>query len=178
MAKSPEQTSLPIALDPPVPQPLQDHGFDALFGHGPLSRDAAIRVVANHFRDLGLLEPFKKLRQNSAPYRHIATVVRALLDAGRLDRPGPDLVRAIRAQVEEYSDEDWHLAINAVLTSDLILREQAIRDAADWAADNLGLQFSRLTSRGRIYRGLSTAIDTGVQTGDIKIVADEYIRKL
>ena len=84
MAKPPEQTNLPIALDPPVPQPLQDHGFDALFGHGPLSQDAAIRVVANYFRDIGLLEPFKKLRLNSAPYRHIATVVRALLDAGRL----------------------------------------------------------------------------------------------
>ena len=86
-------------------------------------------------------------------------------------------MRAIRARPKDYSDEDWHTALFAVLTSDLVLREQAIRDAADWATDHLGLQFKRLTVRGPIYQGLSAAIDHGILVGDIKVVAKEYIRR-
>lgn len=172
------QASLPIALDPPVPQPLQDHAFEALFGQGSLDRDAAIRAIATHYRDLGVIAPFKKLRRQSAQYRHIATVMRALIDAGRADRPEPDQVRAIRARPQDYGARDWQCALDAVLTSDLILRDQAIRDAADWARDNLGLDFQRLTTRSRIYKGLDATIEHGVRAGAIKVVAEEYIRKL
>ena len=177
MAEHPFQPSLPIALDPPVPEPLQDAAFDVLFGRGKLDRDAAIRVICDHYQQLGLIAAKPKLRKKSALYRHIATVVRALVRAGRADEPGPEMVRAIRPQAQDYSAEDWYRAVDAVLTSDLVLRDEAIRAAADWAAENLGLTFRRLSARSRVYQGLAAAIEQGVRAGDIKIVAEDYIRK-
>ena len=177
MADQPLQPSLPISLDPPVPEPLQDAAFAALFGRGKIGRDSAIRLIGDHYGQLGLLEPVKQLRKNSALYRHIATVVRALVRAGRVDEPEPDTVRAIRPQAQDYSAEDWYLALNAVLSSDLTLRDTAIRAAADWAAENLGLTFRRLSTRGRVYQGIHAAVEQGVRAGDIKIVAEDYIRK-
>lgn len=178
MSERPEQPSLPISLDPPIPQPLQERAFEALLGLGPVAHDAAVRQVASHYRQLGLIPAFKKLHQKSATYRHIETVLRALERAGRVDRPAPDQVRAIRSQAAAYTDEDWDRALDAVLTADLVLREQAIRAAAEWACANVGLQYQRLTARGAIHQGLDAAIERGVAHGDIKIVAEEYIRRL
>lgn len=178
MADRPEQPSLPISLDPPVPQPLQDRAFEALFGLGPVAHDAAVRHVASHYCDLGIIPAFKKLHQKSATYRHVETVIRALVRAERADRPEPDNVRAVRPQADSYTEKDWDRALDAVLTTDLVLREQAVRDAAQWARANLGLQYQRLTVRGAVYQGLDAAIERSVDHGDAKIVAEEYIRRL
>ena len=170
------QPTLPMSLEPPVPQPLQEQAFEALLGLGAVPRDTAVRTVANQLMRLGLIPSFKKLRQKSALYRHVDNVIRASVRAGRLERPSDEEVRAVLPRARDYTTEHWRLAVLGVLTGELGLREQIIRDAADWARENMGLQFKRLSSRSAIYRGIDQAIERGIEEQTIKQVADDYIR--
>lgn len=166
-----------MALDPPVPQVVRDHAFDAVFGLGELAHDKAVRAIAGHLRELGLIEPYKKLNASGTVYRHIETVVRACLDVGAFDSPAKGYVRAVKARAADYRPEDWRTALLAVMTGELSQRDEVIRDAAHWAQDNMGLQFKRLSQRSVIFKQLMAAIERAVVDGLVKQVAGDYVRK-
>jgi hypothetical protein len=76
-------------------------------------------------------------------------------------------VRAPRPDVTTYSTEDWRYALLASLGAELTDREDAIRAAAEWAREHLGLDFARLRADGHIAKSLRTAINSAIRRGDV-----------
>lgn len=153
-------------LEALAPTVLQMHVFDALWGRGPLKRDEAIRFVAEHLRDRGAVA-FQRLRADGPLYAQVQAAVTSAVKEGLLDRPRRGLVRAVKHDAQSFTADDWRLALGRTLDEEPTDREDAIRTAAEWARDDLGLEFARLRADGHIVQGLRSAINSAIRRGDV-----------
>jgi type I restriction enzyme, S subunit len=140
--------------------------FAALWAHGPLDKGDAVRRVAEHLREAGQIE-FQRLRSDGPLYGQVFQVIEAAVKSGYLDRPKRGQVRACKTDAAAYRSDDWRQALLASLGAKPVDREHAIRVAAEWARDNLGLEFARLRSDGQIVEGLRSAINSAIRRGEI-----------
>jgi type I restriction enzyme S subunit len=148
------------------PQTLQDELFTALWTLGPLDQATAIRKVAESLRAAGHVD-FQRLRADGPLHTQILTALETAVETGQLDRPTLGHVRACKPDATAYTPDDWRDALVASLGPEPIDREQAIRNAAEWARDNLGLAFSRLRNDGHIAEGLRSAITSAIRRREI-----------
>lgn len=147
-------------------QEVQDEVFAALWPRGPLEKDEAVRLVAEHLREAGYVQ-FQRLRSDGPLYAQCLEYVESAVKAGRLERPKRGQVRACKHDATTFTADDWRHALLASLGTDPTHREDAIRVAAEWARDNLGLEFSRLRSDGHIVEGLRSAINSAIRRGEV-----------
>jgi type I restriction enzyme S subunit len=145
---------------------LQDELSAALWPLGPLEKDAAVRRVADHLRQAGHVH-FERLRADGPLFAQVLNAIESAVKAGRLDRPKRAHVRACKADATTYTPDDWRHALVASLGTDPVDRDDAIRSAAEWARDNLGLEFARLREDGHIVEGLRSALNSAIRRGDI-----------
>jgi hypothetical protein len=145
---------------------VHDEVFAALWPLGPLEKHDAVRRVAAHLRETGHVE-FQRLRADGPLYAQLLGFIEAAVKAGRLDRPKRGQVRARKADATTYTPDDWRLALVTSLGTEPSDRDDAIRAAAEWARDNLGLEFSRLRSDGHIVEGLRSAINSAIRRGEV-----------
>lgn len=143
-----------------------DEVFTALWARGPLEKDDAVRLVAEHLRAAGYLE-FQRLRADGPLFAQILGFLEAAVKAGRLDRPKRGQVRACKAEAAAFTADDWRLALVASLGAAPVDRDDAIRAAAEWARDQLGLAFSRLRADGPITLGLRSALNSAIRRGEV-----------
>ncbi len=66
-----------------------------------------------------------------------------------------------------YPADAWRRTLLARLGPEPVDRNNAIRAAAEWARDNMGLAFERLRSDGPISRGLRSAINSAIRRGEV-----------
>jgi len=143
-----------------------DHVWESLLGQGLLDKDAAIRNAAQILRDRGLAR-FQRLREGGPLYEVIATALDRGVREGSFDRPKRGHVRAILPDAKGYSAKDWKLCVLRSLDGDAVPEEEALRNAAEWARENLGLGFARLRKDGVILRGLRTTLEEAVKAGEV-----------
>lgn len=146
---------------------LHEEVFAALWTLGPLKKPDAIRRVADHLRQTGRVR-FERLRSDGALYSEVLAAIDSAAKAGHLDRPQRGYVRACKPDPTTYSPDDWHHALISILGRDPADRDDAIRSAAEWARNNLGLEFARLRSDGCIVLGIRSAIDSAVRRGQVR----------
>lgn len=151
------------ALDPDA---LRDHVFAALWTHGPLDKDAAVRRLADHLRQAGLVD-YQRLRADGPLYTALLATIESAAKAGTLDRPGRGIVRASKPDPTTYTIDDWRHALLATLPQTPTDREEAIRAAAEWSRHHLGLQFTRLRADGHIITGLRSALNSAIRRHEI-----------
>lgn len=140
--------------------------FMALWPHGPLEKDAAVRKVAEHLRERGLVA-YQRLRTDGRLYAELLDAVESAVKAGLLDRPRRGCVRAVKVHAQAFTTEDWRYALITNLDGEPTDREDAIRAAAEWARENLGLHFARLRRDGKIVQGLRSAINSAIRRGEV-----------
>jgi hypothetical protein len=140
--------------------------FAALWTHGPLEKDDAVRRVADHLRQAGHLD-FQRLRADGPLYGQVLDAIESAVKAGHLDRPRRGHVRACKPDATAYTPEDWRHALVTSLGTDPSEREEAIRAAAEWARENLGLDFTRLRGDGHIVEALRSAINSAIRRGEV-----------
>ena len=140
--------------------------FAALWTYGPLEKDDAARKVAEHLRQIGYVE-FQRLRADGPLYSQILDAIESAVKAGRLDRPKRGYIRACKSDATAYTADDWRHALLASLSTEAMERDEAIRVAAEWARDNLGLEFALLRSDGHIVEGLRSAINSAIRRGQV-----------
>ncbi|MBK7197538.1 MAG: restriction endonuclease subunit S [Myxococcales bacterium] len=173
--RTPTRTAEPAIVEPPAPTPahtqpqltldadaLIAHTVAALWPNGPLDKDAAIRRLADHLRDGGLVS-FQRLRADGPLYSQLADAIDAAVKSGHLDRPKRGQVRACKPDATAYTADDWRHALLAVLSPSPTDRDDAIRAAAEWARDNCGLEFTRLRADGHIVTGLRSALNSAIR---------------
>lgn len=168
MAEAPAEREAEEAPAPALTlDEVQAEVFAALWMKGALGKDEAVRVCAARFRERGWLT-YKRLRVDGADYARALELVEGAIKAGVLERPGRGLVRAGKPDAAAYTRDDWRAVLLASLGPAPIDREAAIRDAAAWARDELGLAFTRLRADGDIVQGLRTAINSAIRRGEVQ----------
>jgi hypothetical protein len=123
----------------------------ALLGLGPISRDLAVREI-----------------EGRAPAGVEGEAVEEALDRaieeGEIEQPYQDQVWATLRDPKAFRPEHFDLCLRETFL-DLDLEGQpddadvAIRQAAEWARDNLGIEFKRLFQKGVLYQGLKAALE-------------------
>lgn len=158
------------------PQELHDEVFVALWMRGALTKEAAIRCCAEHFRSTGRVD-YQRLRADGELHARMLAAIDGAASAGKLDRPSRGYVRAGKPEAIAYSVEDWRGVLLASLGDEAQDRDTAIRVAADWAKEHLGLAFSRMRMDGHIAQGLRSAINSAVRRGDVVRHGSRAIRR-
>ena len=97
---------------------------------------------------------------------------------GRFDRPGRGKVRAVNPNAADYDRDDWVRCPLAVTGDDPVDRDDAMRMAAEWASDTMGLAFVRLRSDGVIVKGFKSALNSAIRRGLVERVDGKRVRKL
>ena len=150
--------------------------FDALVSVGLLEIDDAIRHVADHLRESGASH-HQRLRRGGGLHTAIEDTLKLGARRGYFDRPRRGHVRALLAGAKEYQRDHWRAALLASLDGEPVERHDALRDAADWAAENMGLEFKRLRSDGVIMKGLKSALNSAIRRGEVERVGGGHVRK-
>jgi hypothetical protein len=143
-----------------------DHVWESLLGHGPLAKDAAIRTAAQSLRDQGLAQ-FQRLREGGPLYEAIAAALDRGVREGSFDRPKRGHIRAVLPDAKGYTSKEWKLCLLQSLDGEPVPQDDALRIAAEWARETLGLDFARLREDGVILTGLSTALEEAVKAGEV-----------
>jgi hypothetical protein len=144
-----------------------DAVWSALLGRGPLEKEEAIRSAAQSLRDQGLAS-FQRLRKGGPLWEAIASAIDRGVRDGSFDRPRRGYVRALLPDARDYSPEIWRRCLLDSLDHAAVEEDQALRAAAEWARESLGLEFERLREDGVILRGLRVALQMAVRKGEIR----------
>lgn len=150
--------------------------WDILFGRGFLERDEAIRTVAEALRERGLAR-FQRLRRGGALYQAIEAALARGLRAGDFDRPQRGKVRAVLRNPRDYPPETWSFCLLESFDHHAVEGGEAIRAAAEWARQNLGLEYGRLREDGVILRGLRAALEQAIRRGKLKRIGRDRIQR-
>jgi type I restriction enzyme S subunit len=140
--------------------------WETLLGRGALEKDEAIRDAAGALRDRGFVR-FQRLRQGGPLYEAIASALERGVRDGSFDRPRRGSVRALLAEAKEVAPEEWRLCLFNSLDSEPVPEEEALRRAAEWAREAVGLEFVRLREDGVILRGLRSALESAIRQGEV-----------
>jgi hypothetical protein len=145
-----------------------DAVWEALRGHGQLHKEEAIRTAAQALRDRELTS-FQRLRQGGPLWETIAAAIDRGVREGSFDRPRRGCVRAILPEARDYTPGLWRRCLLESLDGEAIEEDQALRGAAEWARENLGLAFTRLRRDGLILKGLTVAAQEALKMGRIEL---------
>lgn len=135
--------------------------WNTLYGEGPLEKDTAVRIAARVLREAGSVS-YKRLDGGGLVYSSIETAIEAGIREGSFDRPRRGYVRAI---VAEIGPDEWRHCLLSTLAEDATDRDEAIRAAAEYAAEYFGIRFERLRRGGRIEKALKSAINSCLRRG-------------
>ncbi len=80
-------------------------------------------------------------------------------------------------RADDYSRERWRDCLLQVVDGEALERDEAIRLAAGWARDNLGLEFKRLRSDGKNAKGLKSAMNSAIKRGELERIGAKKIRR-
>jgi hypothetical protein len=140
--------------------------WESLFGRGSREKDEAIRSAAEELRTQGLAV-FKRLRQDGQLYGAIAAAVERGVREESLDRPRRGFVRAVLRDPKSYEVEDWRRCLLEVVGAEPIDVDTALRAAAEWARDAMGLEYQRLREDGIILTRMHEALKQEVRSGGL-----------
>lgn len=140
--------------------------WNTLFGRGLLSKEDAIPEIAQGLREKGLAH-FQRLRQGGPLFNEIAGTLDRGVRQGFFDRPKRGYIRAILPDPKAYSLDHWRLCLLGALDGEPVEEEDALRAAAEWARENMGLEFVRLREDGVILQGLRAALKEAAKRGEI-----------
>lgn len=150
--------------------------WESLFGSGALESDAAVCVAAESLRDLGIAR-FQRLRQGGPLYQAIEASIARGLRTGDFDRPKRGHVRAVLRDPRDYTPETWSLCLLKSFDHHEAEESEALRNAAEWARENLGLEYARLRGDGIILQGLRKALRQAIRRGELVRVGKNRIRR-
>ena len=139
------------------------------------SLEDAVRLAADQLRELGLAD-FKRLRKDGHLYAAIEAVINRGVKTGVFDRPGRGKVRAIKPAAADYDRDDWVQCLLAVIGDEPVDRDDAMRMAAEWAVETMGLAFVRLRSDGVIMKGLKSTLNSAIRRGMVERVDAKRVR--
>ena len=151
--------------------------WEVLFGLGHLRKDEAVRTAARELRARKRLD-FGRLDSAGSIHAAIAKAIDRGIREGLIDRPRYKFVRAIQQDAKDYAVSLWKECLLNSLDDNVTRREDAVRQAASWAVENLGLDHQKLRSGGSVDRGLRKAIARCLREGSIRQHGRDMIQRV
>lgn len=150
--------------------------WSALIGEGPVDLEQAIRLCAERLRAQGFLD-YQRLHQDGRVY---AAIEERLLSARRrtdlFDRPRSGFVRAIQADIDQLTAEQWRDCLMGALDEGIHLdRDEAVRLGFENAQATYGVHAQRLRGGGRADQALRSAINSAVRQGYLQRDGAAYL---
>jgi len=140
--------------------------WQQLLGLGVLSKDESVRMAANGLREVGRAD-FRRLDSSGPLYAAILDSIERGVRLGLVDRPRRGFVRAVLEAAKDYPDSLWQSCLLATLDREFVSREEAVRTAAEWAVENLGVRHRNLRSGGMVDAGLRRALTGAIRQGKV-----------
>jgi hypothetical protein len=154
-----------------------DYVVDALWGCGIVEKEDAIQLVADYLQREGWVE-FDDLMSEDPLYETILSSIDHAASEGLLEQPSKGHIRAYMPDAADYTIDDWRTALLSSLPGAPTTRRDAIRLAANWARENFGLDYARLRKDGRIWKGIKSAINSAIRSGDVNRLGRTEIASL
>jgi len=149
---------------------------EILLGAGPLEKESAVRTLSSKLREVGHVA-YQRLHSDGPLYALLEEIIERCVKEGTIDRPRRGWVRAILSDASAYSRDRWRLCLLSVVTSEPVDRDQAVRAAAEWAREQMGLAFERLREGGTIDKGLRSAMNSAIRRGELVRVGSHSVQK-
>jgi hypothetical protein len=146
-----------------------------LLGSGVQSKDECVRKAALGLRKDGRAD-FRRLDSSGPLYEAILDSIKHGVRTGLLDRPSRGYVRAVLESAQEYPDWLWQLCILGSLDREFVSRDDAVRKAARWAVDNVGLRHRNLRNGGKVDDGLRRALTGAIRQGKVLKQGRDLVR--
>jgi type I restriction enzyme, S subunit len=150
--------------------------WETLVGRGAIAKGEAIRIAAHSLRDKGFVV-FQRLRQGGSLYKAISAAIERGVREGSFDRPRRGFIRALLPDSRTYEDEDWRRCILASLDHGDLPEDEVLHSGAEWARENMGLEFARLREGGIILRGLRMALKCLMAEGSVTKTRSRRLRR-
>jgi hypothetical protein len=151
--------------------------WESLVGLGPIVKDEAVRIAAHELRKRKRIE-FGRLDSAGPVYASVVKAMERGIREGIIDRPRYKYIRAIQTSPADYSVSLWKKCLLSGLHDDIITREDAVRLAAAWAVENLGLDHKKLRAGGRVDRGLRRAMAHCLRERTLRQIGREMIQRV
>jgi len=155
---------------------LAETAWGILYEYGTVSEKTALYRCADGLFEAGLIKS-RHARDGSPLALLLSEVLRHARQLGYIDRPEKGYVRALLADPTEYETDDWMRCLLSAMNGDDLNKDVAIQQAAEWASENLGLEYKNLRKDGLIWKGLSSAINKAVRQGELKRVGRNVLRR-
>jgi hypothetical protein len=149
---------------------------EILLRAGPLEKEDAVRALGTELREAGHVA-YQRLHSDGPLYALLEEIIERCVKEGTIDRPRRGWVRAILPDANEYSRDRWRLCLLTAVTSEPVDRDQAVRAAAEWAREQMGLAFERLREGGAIDKGLRSAMNSAIRRGELVRVGSHSVRR-
>lgn len=149
---------------------------ELLLGAGPLEKTEAIRTLASRLRDEGRVI-YQRLHQDGSLFISLEEIVERCIKEGTVDRPRRGWIRAVLSDASDYSRDQWRVCLLTVVLDEPMDRDLAVRQAAEWAREHMGLSYSRLREGGVIDKGLRSAMNSAIRRGELVRVGSHSVRK-
>lgn len=139
--------------------------WGCLLGQGPLEKDEAVRHAANALREEGLAD-YGRLSSKGPLYQAVLEAIEGGVREELFDRPRRGYVRACMSSADQYTRESWEgCTENALPEGEVVPRADAVRMVAEWARENVGLEFERIRTNGKIDAGVRAAFRVLIRRG-------------
>jgi bifunctional pyridoxal-dependent enzyme with beta-cystathionase and maltose regulon repressor activities len=106
----------------------------------------------------------------------IKKALTACIKKGYVDKPQRGHIRAVLTDAREYQPDEWEFCLLESLGKELVTRDDAVKKAVTWAAENLGLTQKSVRKTSPVYKKLKLAITATIRTREVKAEKQKYIR--
>jgi len=149
--------------------------WQQLLGLSVVSKDEAVRAAAYRLRDEGRAD-FRRLDSSGSLYEAVLDSIDRGIRLGLLDRPRRGFVRAVLEAAQHYPEWLWQSCLLAALDREFVTRDEAVRRAAEWAVEHVGLRHRILRSGGTVDNGLRRALTRAIRQGQVGKQGRDLVR--
>lgn len=155
---------------------LAENAWGILYEYGTLTEKTALYKCADGLYEAGLIRS-RHARDGSPLANLLSEVLKHARKLGYIDQPEKGFIRALLPDPTEYETEDWLRCLLSVMNGDDLSKDEVISQTAEWASENLGLEYKNLRKDGVIWKGINSAINKAVRTGELERVGRNVLRR-
>lgn len=137
-----------------------------LFGRGLIPESNAFHQCVAGLYEAGLIRS-NHAHGNSPLATFVKKGMREAISRGYLDRPKRKYIRAILADANDYTVDDWQICLVNALDSEPVEKEDAIQAALTWAQQNFGLEDKPIRKNSATWNNLNKAIAAAVKAKEL-----------
>ncbi len=146
---------------------LAEEVWQALFGLGPIPKRLAFNQAVKRLGDAQMI-PESIFENENDLKRLMDSTFNTAVNYEFIDTPKPGFYRAVLKDPTDYEFNDWKRCITAGMGDTPMEREAVIRNAVNWARENLGLAQTKIQKNDETWRRIESVLNETIKDKTIK----------